>query len=63
MELQAAGKLDARSLISDVVPWERAPEAFRRLDEEAAETLLVVLAAPAAPPLEPGVRARRRGEE
>ena len=63
MDLQADGRLDARSLVSDVVPWERAPEAFRRLDEEAVGTLLVVLAGPGAPPLEPGARAERRGEE
>jgi threonine dehydrogenase-like Zn-dependent dehydrogenase len=43
MELQAAGRIDLRPLISHVLPYERAAEAFRLLDEDPAGAVQVVL--------------------
>jgi threonine dehydrogenase-like Zn-dependent dehydrogenase len=43
MELQAAGRLNLGALISHVLPYERAGEAFRLLDEEPASAVQVVL--------------------
>jgi threonine dehydrogenase-like Zn-dependent dehydrogenase len=43
MALEAAERIDLRALISHVLPYERAADAFRLLDEEAANTVQVVL--------------------
>jgi threonine dehydrogenase-like Zn-dependent dehydrogenase len=43
MDLQAAGRIDLRALVSHVVPFERSAEAFRLLDEDPAEAMQVVL--------------------
>jgi 2-desacetyl-2-hydroxyethyl bacteriochlorophyllide A dehydrogenase len=43
MELQAAGRIDLHALVSHVLPYERAAEAFRLLDEEPASAVQVVL--------------------
>ena len=43
MALQADGTLDLRPLITHVVPFEMAADAFRLLDETPAEALQVVL--------------------
>lgn len=54
MELQANGTLDLPALVSHVLPFGEAAEAFRILDEGAQEALQIVLATDAAagePPL------------
>lgn len=43
MRLQAEGVLDLKPLISHVIPYEDAAEAFRLLDEKPEESLQVVL--------------------
>lgn len=43
MELQAAGRLDLQPLISHVLPYERAAEAFELLDEDPAGAVQIVL--------------------
>jgi len=43
MELQARGVLNLRPLISHVMPYEQAAEAFRMLDEDPSGALQVVL--------------------
>ena len=43
MELQAAGRLDLGALVSHVMPYERAADAFRLLDEDPAGAVQVVL--------------------
>jgi threonine dehydrogenase-like Zn-dependent dehydrogenase len=43
IQLQAQGKLNLQPLISHVLPFRQAAEAFRLLDEEPGKTLQVVL--------------------
>jgi threonine dehydrogenase-like Zn-dependent dehydrogenase len=43
MELQAAERIDLKSLISHVWPYERAAEAFKLLDEDSASAVQIVL--------------------
>jgi len=43
MELQAAERIDLRALVSHVLPYERAGEAFALLDTAPADALQVVL--------------------
>jgi 2-desacetyl-2-hydroxyethyl bacteriochlorophyllide A dehydrogenase len=43
MELAAAGRVDLRALISHVLPYERAADAFKLLDEDPASAVQVVL--------------------
>jgi 2-desacetyl-2-hydroxyethyl bacteriochlorophyllide A dehydrogenase len=43
MTLAAEGRIDLESLVSHVLPAERAPEAFRLLDERPEEAVQVVL--------------------
>jgi threonine dehydrogenase-like Zn-dependent dehydrogenase len=50
MELQREGVLDPRPLVSRVVPFERAADAYAWLDRDPEGTLWVLLAGPAAPP-------------
>lgn len=44
MQLAADGRIDVEALVSHVLPAERAPEAFRLLDERPEEAVQVVLA-------------------
>jgi 2-desacetyl-2-hydroxyethyl bacteriochlorophyllide A dehydrogenase len=44
MQLAADGRIDVQALVSHVLPAERAPEAFRLLDEHPDEAVQVVLA-------------------
>lgn len=48
MDLQADGTLDLSALVSRVLPFDDASEAFRLLDEAPDEALQVVLVTEAA---------------
>lgn len=52
MRLQRTGVLDATSLVSAEVPFERAAEAYERLDVDPGGALLILLVGPAAPPID-----------
>jgi threonine dehydrogenase-like Zn-dependent dehydrogenase len=43
MRLQAEGVIDLKPIISHVIPFEEAGEAFRILDQEPENALQVVL--------------------
>ncbi|MCM8900070.1 zinc-binding alcohol dehydrogenase [Caldicoprobacter algeriensis] len=43
MQLQAEGKVNFKGLITHIIPFEKAPEAYRMLDEGTKDCLQVVL--------------------